>query len=301
MSKKITNINDDEQGFAFAVILIVLVVLVIGAAYTTVKTRQKAPLNSETTTSAVPAQPLPATLGDVLTPQALAPIVEKEVPGGQVASVELEQEAEETVFKVTLSDGKMLKVNARTGARVGDIAKVTKPESSDSVPLNHTGLITADKAKELALAQMPGKTIRKIQLDHEDGKLVFSVRFTDGSRVNIDAVSGAIVAKAPEKSDDKKTTPVAPVGAGTGSGSTKNNSEGETEHTAPAPAPAPGGSTITQDQARAIGQAKLPTKTFLKVEPTVENGVALFSIRFTDGSRVDIRQNNGEIVRFESK
>jgi uncharacterized membrane protein YkoI len=53
--------------------------------------------------------------------------------------------------------------------------------------------ITLDQAKATAQAQMPGKTITKVEQENEEGSTVFSVRFSDGSRVDVDGTTGAVV------------------------------------------------------------------------------------------------------------
>ncbi len=71
--------------------------------------------------------------------------------------------------------------------------KIEKVERSDDVPSTFVPAITAEKAKELALIALPGKTIIKVELDKEEGKIVWSVRFDGERRVDIDATTGAVV------------------------------------------------------------------------------------------------------------
>ena len=47
-------------------------------------------------------------------------------------------------------------------------------------------------ARAKAQAERPGKTITKIELESEEGVIVYSVRFSDGGRVDVSAVDGTI-------------------------------------------------------------------------------------------------------------
>lgn len=73
------------------------------------------------------------------------------------------------------------------------IEKIEKVERDSDVPSTFVPTVSAEKAKELALIALPGKTIIKVQLDMEGGKVVWSVRFDGDRRVDIDATTGAVV------------------------------------------------------------------------------------------------------------
>lgn len=55
------------------------------------------------------------------------------------------------------------------------------------------GRITADQAAAAAQAYVGGGMVERVELEAEHGQLVYEVRFTDDSRVYVDAVSGAVV------------------------------------------------------------------------------------------------------------
>ncbi len=72
--------------------------------------------------------------------------------------------------------------------------KIEKVLERDSdVPSTFVPTISAEKAKELALIALPGKVVIKIQLDMEEGKVVWAVRFDGDRRVDIDATTGVVV------------------------------------------------------------------------------------------------------------
>ena len=53
--------------------------------------------------------------------------------------------------------------------------------------------ITADQAAAAARAYVGGGTVERVELEEEHGQLVYEVRFTNNSRVYVDAASGAVV------------------------------------------------------------------------------------------------------------
>lgn len=58
-----------------------------------------------------------------------------------------------------------------------------------------------------------------------------------------------------------------------------------------------GQTVISSEQAQAIAQQLHPDVTIVKVELETEDGIQVFSIRFSDGSRVDINAADGSVVR----
>lgn len=68
----------------------------------------------------------------------------------------------------------------------------------------------------------------------------------------------------------------------------------------PTPTPAPNGS-ITKEQAIAIANDRLPNKTVEDAKYGLDGGVYAYSVRYTDGSRVDVRASDGAILRVESR
>lgn len=58
-------------------------------------------------------------------------------------------------------------------------------------PIN--GDITQEQAVDIASKQVPGKTLKKVEIETEEGTKVYSVRFTDDTRVDVRASDGTIV------------------------------------------------------------------------------------------------------------
>ena len=82
-----------------------------------------------------------------------------------------------------------------------------KVENSVTLP---TGAISFDEAKAIATGQFPTKTIVKVETEIEHSVVVYSFRFSDGSRVDVNVLDGAItratdasaVAQTPNNSQD---------------------------------------------------------------------------------------------------
>lgn len=112
-------------------------------------------------------------------------------PGVTVVHLELEQSGDTLVYKAELSDGTVTVYNARTGARLRTVTATEK--TSEVLPANITTGIGFAKALEIARAEKPGSKAYKIELELEGGVLVYSVRFSDKARVDVNAQTGEIV------------------------------------------------------------------------------------------------------------
>jgi uncharacterized membrane protein YkoI len=285
--------NKKESGIAFLPVLVVLLVAVIAVAFWTVSSNKKTVNNENTAATAQSA--LPESFAEVIEPKEVKTYLERLQLSTQIVSIELVTQGEKLVYKVTLSDGKKVTLDAKSGVQVGDILQVTQQATDDTV-IDASNVIPIDVARKAAQAARPDKTIRKIELETEDGILVYSVRFTDGSRVDIHATTGEVVLSKTEekKTDDKSTSDSSNSGSNSGSTDTKKPEDSS----APQSTESAG---ISTDQARAAAQKALPGLTIEKVESETEEGVAVWSVRFTDGSRVDVRKSDGVVVRTDKK
>ncbi len=66
-------------------------------------------------------------------------------------------------------------------------------EADEAAALQGQAGITADQAKAAALAANPGTTATKVELDNENGVLVYSVQLDNGLDVKIDAGNQAVL------------------------------------------------------------------------------------------------------------
>lgn len=150
-----------------------------------------------------------------MTPAALQGIVDlpsvqqlalADQPGVTVVHIELEQTEAGLVYKAELSDGSVKVYNARTGAF---IKAMTQPlKTTELLPADFAGGVGFAKALEIAKAAKPDSKVYKIELELEGGVVVYSVRFTDKARVDVNAQTGEIVrtkaAETPEKTEENE-------------------------------------------------------------------------------------------------
>lgn len=133
---------------------------------------------------------------DTLTDLADIEQIQQEAVGDKsgitVVHIELEQKDDGTlVYKVQLSDGTVTVYNAKTGVFVKTVMDSEK--TSESLPVNFTSGISFTRALEIARGEKPDSKVYKIELEQEDGIVVYSVRFSDKARVDVNALDGAIV------------------------------------------------------------------------------------------------------------
>lgn len=90
------------------------------------------------------------------------------------------------------------------------------PSPSASGAPQTPGRITAEQAAAAARAYVGGGSVERVELEEEDGRLVYEVRFTNDSRVYVDAVSGAVVYARLEESrrDDDRNSGSGSSGSG---------------------------------------------------------------------------------------
>ena len=102
----------------------------------------------------------------------------------------------------------------------------------------------------------------------------------------------------------KATTTVTPVASNDDNPATHDvnddNSVDDVSTSTPS-SPSDTSTTLTADQAVTLAESQFPNKTLKKVETEAEHGVAVFSVRFTDGSRVDVDASTGALVRVQDK
>lgn len=81
--------------------------------------------------------------------------------------------------------------------------KVGHPEPAD---LSKLATVTVDQAKAVAMAANPGTTAVKVELDNENGYLVYSVELSNGADVKVDAGTGKVLHTEQAGADDQRET-----------------------------------------------------------------------------------------------
>lgn len=183
-------IRNNQEGIAPLIIIIAITFLAIGGI-----TYWRISQNGNTKKATVltsSKSDLPTDLSGLLTVDKIKDLALAEKSGATIKQVELEMINNTLVYRVQLLDGTLLAFNAKDGTKVTLSGDETSEKEEDDIPANAVISITFQKAVEIAQAKYPTKTIRKVEFEFEEGKVVYSVRFSDGSRVDVDATSGVI-------------------------------------------------------------------------------------------------------------
>jgi len=117
--------------------------------------------------------------------------------GITIISIELEEEDAGLVYKVKLSDGTILFYMATSGEAIIDPSNNNDDNElsgdEDAIPADFVAAVSLAQARSIAENRRPGKVVRKIELEVEHGVVVYSVRFTDEGRVDVNATTGEVV------------------------------------------------------------------------------------------------------------
>ncbi|HMT18912.1 MAG TPA: PepSY domain-containing protein, partial [Candidatus Saccharibacteria bacterium] len=145
---------------------------------------------------------LPEALDNVLGIEEMRTLAGTDTPAGaSITGVELENEHGAVLYKVKFSDGSYRLYDAATGLAYIEQAE-DGLETDESVPADFVPTITLQQARDIAQEKRAGKTITKIELETEGGVVVYSVRFSDDGRVDVNATDGSIVrVKEPDAED----------------------------------------------------------------------------------------------------
>lgn len=135
---------------------------------------------------------LPENLSNVLGVEEMKTLAEQDaLAGTTITGVEIENEHGAVLYKVKFSDGSFRLYDAVTGLRY--VETTDSIETDESVPSGFVSGISLQQARDIASAKRIGKTITKIELEMEEGKAVYSVRFSDGGRVDVNATDGSVL------------------------------------------------------------------------------------------------------------
>jgi len=253
-------IQKNEQGIGHLIVLAVVVVVFVGGAGYYVynhNLHKTKPKNSEATESAdtTLAAPLPT---DLLTLDKAKALAQAQKPNTAVLGVELENENGVLVFKVKLAGGTTLAFNARTGAVVNG-AESSEVEGQTDLPADIKATITVSKAIEIALAQKSSGTVKNVELELEDGVLTYSVRFTDGGRVEINATTGAVIKTKPATKTERKTE-------------NSPNQPGDKKSSSNSPSPSGSGNSTTSGSHDSTGSGTETTQSSTPTESSHDGG-----------------------------
>lgn len=128
-----------------------------------------------------------------------AMIAAESIPGSRVHEIELDLEDQGLVYKVELirADGTiaLVRVDPRTGGLVTPAPQPGPSPAPGSTP------ITSAQAASIAMARVPGTTVREISLGTEEGQPVYEVSLVDSSGLRTDVkvaiATGAVLRVRP--------------------------------------------------------------------------------------------------------
>lgn len=196
--------HKNQNGFTIIEILIVVTVLALLGfiGWKFVDSQEKSSTASQQVNSELV---LPKDLAGIKTIDEIITLATSDIASRQVLAAELELEDEGLVYSLILSDKAVLVYDAKTGSKVL-LKDSDEVETDDDTPLpvGFKPAITLATAVETAKSQRVGKVVEKVELEVEDGIVVYSIRFTDKGRVDVDATTGTILRiREPGKPDVK--------------------------------------------------------------------------------------------------
>lgn len=144
--------------------------------------------------------------------EAATAVAMKEVPGGKVASHELERENGKLIYSFDLklagkSGIEEVAVDAITGAMIEHTHESPADEKKEAqADLAKEARISLAAATATALKEVPGSTVKSHELERENGKLIYSFDMKTAGKsgideVNVDAMTGATVGKVGHEAD----------------------------------------------------------------------------------------------------
>lgn len=191
----------DNKGFGHVEIIVAALVLVtIGTIGTISYNRMQ---KNKDVASLSSLEPISADAKDLISVDKIKEIAALKQDSPSVTGLELAQKDGVLVYEIKLSNGKVLVLNAKTGAEVSfkDVTDEDIAEISSDIKVT----VGFEKVLQLVSAQYPGKQIAKIELEFEDGILLYKVKFKDGSRILVSSADGSVI-NAKNKSDSNGDT-----------------------------------------------------------------------------------------------
>lgn len=145
---------------------------------------------------------------------------------------------------------------------------------AEALPEDLSTLKPLEELQPIATEAAGGASLVGVELEYEDGMLVYVFHFNDGTKLAYNATTGEQVAYQEDNDDEIDDNNEIPAGFTAG---------------------------ITLSEAIQIAKSERPNSVVEKVEMEVEDGVVVYSVRFTDESRVDVDALDGSIQRLRDE
>ena len=104
-------------------------------------------------------------------------------------------------ISITGSGGEAWAASQKKSPALNCSIKVPSPEPKDLSPM---AKIKASEALDAAKKVYPGIAVSKVELDNENGCLVYSVELRNGDEILVDAGNGAVLRREPANSEREK-------------------------------------------------------------------------------------------------
>lgn len=224
----------NEEGIAHYLLLLIVIVAVVGGVgiYVAKNSDKKSNSVKVAQQPIVPLKALPTDISGILTEDKIKQLTETKKPGAVVTQVGLIQGNTDLVFHVELADGTSLNLDAKTGVET-DVKEVENDTEGTKIAANFVPTIDFVKAQQIAMTKVPNGIVQRIELDVEDTVTVYNVRFSNGTRVEVNALDGTIVRVKIKGNDSKSNNQKSTDGEkadtnGDSSGSKNNTTTGNT-------------------------------------------------------------------------
>ena len=183
----------NKHGFAAVEMLLIafLVLGIAGIGYYVYSQSETTPVaNTEEVEQVEQIETLPEDLKEVIGVEEVIDAVDQENPDDPIVDIDLESDDSKIMFMVKLKSGKTLYVDAKSGAIVQ--TKNGTPSNQATLPADLGTLISVAEAQKIALAKYPEGRIIKIELELDDGKWEYEVKFLSGIKVEVSAEDGTV-------------------------------------------------------------------------------------------------------------
>lgn len=179
------------------------------------------------------ATDLPTDLTNIKSIDEIQTLAAVDASGLSIVGVELEVEEGQPVYVIHFSDGSVLSYNAKSGNKL-QLKDNNNDEIDDSkiLPSGFVAGVTIQQAIDTAKQAMPNGTVRKVELEIEDGIVIYSVRFKDGSRVDVNATDGVVVRtkQANNKASDSNSEASGSQSSGSSGSDSHDSDDGSSSH-----------------------------------------------------------------------
>lgn len=196
-------IRKNESGIAHLglMLLIIAVLIATGVGFWRVRSSDKTQNLSVDTPQAEEVQPLPQNLQDLKTLDEVGQIAGA-TNGTSIIKFVLESKDGKYVYSIVLSNGKKMVIDASTGKVLSE--KATDISEDDKIPAGVQITLSAAEAYKIA-ASKSSSPVKSIEMEVEDKKVVYKIEYKDGSKIEINASSGAVVkSEIKNKSEQEK-------------------------------------------------------------------------------------------------